>query len=429
MDGIRATIAGRKLLFATTGEVADVSGSQTPVIGSWGSKSAERDNQIRYTLDGAAQTPLSATYAFNKNNQLTVKLKADAGETKAFAFMGGIIVDDKHDFKYIVIDGKDAETGLELPLYGEIKFAETTNNMVIHLTGGGEAAVRGLSGVQSLDTIKNPFASFKADDLLRFHAATVNVVAGQDDPILRLAIIEFVGSWDLQGGSLVFMSKIKSSPSKNEIKLGFAGKIKAVTFGFVYLSDGNTNAVSLNIRGQHTFRSDKAATDFAWETSIGFSEKKFEAKVDVASHTVFAAGQTLDLQGNLTLKQDSGGPLALSLSLQAKYQFERGILVFRADISNGLRTSYDLMLEGNFQFKNMKLEFAFRLSNKAGAKQIQVQVGIEGSSDSMIRNLALLLDISESEASLKLTLSFEVRLRFVDGVRVKELSGQKAATA
>ena len=110
-------------------------------------------------------------------------------------------------------------------------------------------------------------------------------------------------------------------------------------------------------------------------------------------------------------------------------QFERGILVFRANIaSDGIQTSYDLMLEGTFRCKNMKLEFALRLSNKAGAKQIQVQIGIEGSTESVIKNLALLLDISEYEASLKLTLSIEVRMRFVDGVRVRELPG-KAATA
>ena len=54
------------------------------------------------------------------------------------------------------------------------------------------------------------------------------------------------------------------------------------------------------------------------------------------------------------------------------------------------------------------------------ASDIKVSLGITGDRNSIIKNISLVLDISEADAKLQLNLSFDVRLRFADGVRVKE---------
>ena len=79
------------------------------------------------------------------------------------------------------------------------------------------------------------------------------------------------------------------------------------------------------------------------------------------------------------------------------------------------------MLAGAFKYSNLNLTFQIQYTNTASAKKLTVAVGVQGSRDSMIRNLSLMLDISESEAKLKLDLTIEARIVLKNGVRVKEL--------
>jgi hypothetical protein len=111
MDGIQVTSAGRKLIFATTGDVVDVSGAGTVVRGKWQSNTAAKDNTIAYTIDGAAQRSLTAVYSFTDDNQLSMALKGDT-TSSVFVFPGFIEVDHEHDFLYHLIDGKGAPPSL-----------------------------------------------------------------------------------------------------------------------------------------------------------------------------------------------------------------------------------------------------------------------------------------------------------------------------
>lgn len=419
LEGLRFTSAGRKLLLATTGDLVDVASATEKVVGKWAAQSAQKDNQIRYTLDGADQAPLKANYSFTKRNQLQVSVTSNGSAAK-FVFPGRIESDSNHDFKYFVIDSKGADTSAFFVLYGEFSFADNTVNLTIKLNGGGETAVTGASGSQSLETVKNHMAGFEADDLLTFHARTVNVFDGVAEPVSKPALLDFLGNWDIQDGTIVFVSQVRSSPGTREVNLGFAGKFKAVTAGFVYFADASGAKAVLNIRGRHTFKG--GAGSLAWNTVIGFSEKSFDAQVSVSGFVPLESGQSLSIDGKLAIKGGGSKTLSLDLSLQARYDFEAGFLVFRADIATGgLQPRYDLMLAGAFKYSNLNLTFQIQYSNTASAKKLTVAVGVQGSRDSMIRNLALVLDISESEAKLKLDLTIEARIVFKNGVRVKEL--------
>src|SRR4029078_8228458 len=117
------------------------------------------------------------------------------------------------------------------------------------------------------------------------------------------ADLNFVGSWDIQNGTVVFISKIEGDLGHPRVNIGFAGQFKGVTAGFVYFADGNTTEIAINIRGQHTFKSARSTPDLTWESSIGFSNKTFNARVDVDIHRTPAKGGILDLNGKRHIEQ------------------------------------------------------------------------------------------------------------------------------
>jgi hypothetical protein len=391
-------------------------------VGAWRSQSDEKDNKIRFTVDGGAESAIQAVYQFNDNNQLVAHLVGDDGTVfDPFTFVGGIEIDDQHDLKYVLVDNTGASTGQSVTAYGDLSFAEDTNNLRIALAGGATAEIKGLTGVQSLQAEKNHIAEFKADDLLVFHAETDNDIPGQDDLVVIPAKIDFVGAWDIENGSLVFHSNIKGSPDSPAVSIGFAGTLGGVTAGFVYYADKGQTQTAFNIRGQHVFKSDNASTELAFESSVGFTGKSFRAQVDATSTTHFAGKQVLVIKGGLTLQQDDGERLQMKISLEASYAFdENNMLVFKANITEGDQPSYDLMLQGTFHYENLSLVFNVEYTQNAGASDIKVSLGITGNRDSIIKQISVMLDISEADAKLQLNLSFDVRLRFADGVRVKE---------
>jgi hypothetical protein len=187
----------------------------------------------------------------------------------------------------------------------------------------------------------------------------------------------------------------------------------------VYFSDGSRTTIALNISGSHQRTSGKGTTNVKWETSIGFSEKKFEAAVKVKASHNFPSGQALTIEGDLKLKKGAK-EFTFDLSLDAVYEFKDGVLVFTADIKNGVQPSYDLGLEGDFTYRNLKIIFKAHVSSVAGSKEVAVSVGVEGNEKSIVKHLSVILNISQSEARAKVSLDvlIEARLRFVNGNRV-----------
>src|SRR5215475_7346602 len=104
MDGIKFDVGGKKLLFATTGEVAEVAANGgTTTQGRWDSSSTQHDNKFRYKLGQADQTPLQAVYSFNETNQLVVVLTDGTKKSDPFTFQGRIAVDRDHNIGYVLV--------------------------------------------------------------------------------------------------------------------------------------------------------------------------------------------------------------------------------------------------------------------------------------------------------------------------------------
>ncbi|HEU4794500.1 MAG TPA: hypothetical protein VFT02_02655, partial [Pyrinomonadaceae bacterium] len=279
MNGLSLNFQGETRLFGPDGKVSVLENGQPVIKGAWRSQALAtepKDNQIRYDINGQAQPPVAVKYQFNPQNQLVAVIPAAANggaDSDPFTFLGSIQVDDANDVVYQLITPEGASMGRSVTLYGGLRFG-SNHNLVIDLTGGGFAEIKGDSGLTSLEPLKNDISPFKSNDLLRFRASTTNVLSnGQTKKIA--ADTKFVGNWDLKGNQLVFVSQIKGDITKPNVTLAFAGKFKAISAGLAYFADGQDTQVAFTISGQHTWNSGSAN----WNVFLGFAKKKFIAKV------------------------------------------------------------------------------------------------------------------------------------------------------
>jgi hypothetical protein len=168
--------------------------------------------------------------------------------------------------------------------------------------------------------------------------------------------------------------------------------------------------------------------DFNWESTLGFSGTKFRANVAFDLNETKQDGQTLNITGSLSLQHEDGTAATdpnnpLTLNIGATYAFENNMLVLRANVSDDNdELNYDLQLEGTFQFDGLTLQFGARFTNNPNVPStFQLQLASKDDPTSLIHNIALTLDIDESQATAKLNLSFELDMRWANGIRVKAL--------
>jgi hypothetical protein len=418
MDGPVIAIAGQDLKFGIDGNVAD--NATGTVLGAWTSVSDPGDNKIRYQAGGVDQPALTANYSFgsdlDNSNQLQMQLATADGATTSdtFAFVGGIEIDQDQKLNYFLVDNTGARTGVSLTLYGGLSFSQAEDNLVIALTGGGTAEVEGLGADGFLQAKQKDLATFNGDDLLEFTAQTTNTIPGAENALLVDAVIKFYGNWDIKDGALVFMSNIQTSAAGKQIEIGFAGKVKGVTMGFAYFSgEGNTD-LTFNITGSHVFKSGAQA---AWTSSIGFSNKSFDATVSVSATS---AGKRLTLSGKLSLKNADGTSQPdLDLELEAEYDFdEHHVLKFMARVDEGSPTpSYNLQLTGTYKYASLNLTFSMDFNDKNG-QEINVAIDITGDRNSIIQSFKLIFNFTDEQATESLSLSFSARVKFADGIKV-----------
>jgi len=429
MKELQLNAGAQKHIFQPDGKVAVVAtnGSRT-VKGSWRTEAQgneTKDSVLRYDINGQAQTPVRVKYDFNEFNQLTAVIPAAANggaDSESCVFLGQILIDDAHDVVYSILTPDGLPGSHKLTVYGDLGFTEDSNNLVIKMSDGTKAEIKGekgLTGVAMLKAEKNLVQEFKADDLLRFIAFTRNDLNTSAVRVPKKAQIEFVGKWDVNpdSGQLVFHSKITGDLTKPDVSIGFAGSVKAVSAGFAYFSDKNGTQLAFNIKGQHRWNS----TTAKWELSLGHSQKKFQATFEGKIEKLSADGQGFVLAGKMTLEHEQGKATQVDLKIQGSYQFNKNNkLTFVVDVqtSNG-KLTYDLMVEGKFAFKGGTLTFQVRLNEKGtGGLKATIALAFTGNKDSLIKNLSLVLDITPDK--VKLNFEFELRMRFVDGVLVKE---------
>jgi hypothetical protein len=418
MAGPVLTIGGKQLTFGTDGSVTDNIGASQ---GTW---TTQQDNLVHYTIGGADQTPLKATWSFDVNNVLSAVFKTADGASAApsFGFQGGIEIDDATHLIYFIVDDAGAKTGLKVTLTGTISLTADSSNLSVALAGGGNLTITGADDQQVLTATENTIADFNAQDLLQFAAVTENPVPGQAGVTLPVdAVITFAGKWDIRKDGLVFISEVRvPAGGAPTINIAFAGTLKGVTVGFAYFAGpdvSDNTQMAFSITGQHSFNSGT----LDWSSAIGFSGKTFTASVEISGQENIG-NNTLKISGNLNLKDSVGGPLSLKLELSAEYEIDKnGILKITASVDDTSPTpSYDFKLTGTYKYTNLTLTFNIDYTDKAGAEALNVNIGIQGNQNSIIQNLSLVLNIAPAAAQLKLTLTFSVKVTFIDGVRVNQ---------
>jgi hypothetical protein len=421
---LQLTTAGRTLTFRPNGDLVVAEGGQQRTAGTWLAEVTAgnpKANRFTYTVDGVAQPPVPAKYSFTNGNQLGVVLSGPEGDSAPATLVGLIEVDDQHDIVYRLTNSTGTPLDTDVVLYGDLHIERNTNALVIDLVGGGQARVIGDRGIKSLEAAQNRIATLAADDLLRFTATTSNVL--DDGSVLDLpARLEFAGSWDIQDGQLVFLSKVTGDISRPDVSIGFAGRLGAVTAGFVYFAGPDSAQAAFTIRGQHVWRAGDTESAFNWDVSLGFSDKKFAAAVDFDFTSVKRDGRRFSVGGKMALKQSDGHTLDLSMNLTAEYTWQRNSLVFKAIVNREAGNfNYDLMLEGRLDAAAGALTFSIRVSNAQDAPGLTLALNFANDRDSAVQAISVQLQMSEGQVNAAIEGHFAIRQRFVAGVgRVME---------
>jgi hypothetical protein len=405
MKGIRYDSNGLSLIFGPEGDVAQLVNGNTVAVGHWQTESTQKDNQVRYDINGQAQTPIPAVYKFNQTNQLVCAFKEPDGTlTDDFTFIGFIEVDETTDVIYTLITGEGATMARNVILYGDVSF-DSSNFLNINLTGGGSARIRGDGGAQAIQALAN-LTDPTPGDLLKFNASTINQLASGKKKSFP-AQIQIKGNWDVANNSLVFMA----THDAGQTQIGFAGKFQGVAAGFAYSTDPSGTQIGFVVSGQHTFNSGTTS----WDVSLGFSQKGFQAHLSNATQIQLPNG-AIAIKGDLEIV---GQNVTFDFNLQARFAFNAAnMLVFSADVHTapGGALNYDLKLEGTFSYDGLQLTFSATVSNTGAS--LTFTLASSGNSDALKLQLSLTLDITP--AGVNLAFSFTLKMHFVDGKLVKD---------
>jgi hypothetical protein len=407
MKGIRFDSNGNTLIFGPEGDVARLVNGNTVTVGNWQTESSQRDNQVRYDINGIPQAPIPIQHQFNQNNQLVSTLrKPDGTLTDPFTFIGFIEVDESTDVIFTLITGEGATMSRNVIVYGALTF-DSSNFLNIDLIGGGSARIRGDGGAQAIQALANlsdPQAN--TGDMLKFNASTVNQLASGKKKSFP-AKIQINGNWTVANNSLVF----NATHDSDTTQISFAGKFNGVAAGFAYSTDPTGTKIGFVVSGQHTWNSGSSS----WDVSVGFSQNTFQAHLNDATKIDLPNG-AVAIQGKLDIV---GKNVTFDFNLQARFTFNQAnMLVFTADVHTtpGGPLNYDLKLEGSFNFDGLQLTFAAKVSNTADS--LTFTLATSGNQDALKLQLSVTLDITPGAVNLGFT--FTLTMHFVDGKLVKD---------
>jgi hypothetical protein len=433
MKGLRLSFKGEERIFFPDGSVAVMTDGEPKVVGAWRSQSLaddDKDNCIRYDIRGVQQEPVPVQYGFNDSNQLTATIadpsaaSEEVGTPVTVTILGQIAIDDLHDIVYKMVDHEGRLTGRQIVIYGSLSFNEAGDKLVIDLVGDGQAEIKGQDPIASIEALRNNNRrEFRGDDLLRFNALTYNDVGGAPFPKSYPAEINLTGEWDIQGGQVVFVSKVKGDPRKPDVVVGLAGRFKGISAGLAYMVDKDgEEQIAFQIEGKHTWNSG----DASWSCSLGWSDRKFTGKILGDLETKTKSGNRLVMSGSLEIEKDEDAPLQLDLDLKVSYDWKDGNIIFSADVSTeNERLNYDLALEGTYKFKSGKLTFAIVYSDRDDARSATVSLAASGNRDDLKWSLSVLLEVDEDQIDLEIY--FSIKVKWENGVRVKSEPSALAA--
>jgi hypothetical protein len=397
---------GTNIAFTAGGVVVRVdAGGDTP-IGHWRSDNAT--NSIKFDVSGAPQT-VSCLYSFNTANQLVVQLRnSDRSSTIAVTLAGSIHVLDSTEIVYTVVDDSGHVTTDEFNISGRFSF-DNNNHLVISFPDGAPTTSITGNAAQPIQALRNLQPGATAQDKLRFVAATKNSLSGGGTLTLP-ASIDIAGTWNVADGTIVFRASGGTDPTNPPV-IGFAGKFKGVSAGFLYTPGPGGGQGAFLIAGTHTWNSGTAS----WDVLVGFSNNKFQAQVSGQ----FASADGLTIGGKLDITKGAGTAASFDLELKVQKRFNQaGMLTVQADVSAfpGHPVSYDLKLEGTFRFNGVALTFDAKVSN-AGAT---VAIGLASTSNVFDLKFQLSMTLKgTNHPTVDLGFSFSLTMTFQNGKLVK----------
>jgi hypothetical protein len=407
MKGIKYDFNGTQLTFGPAGDVAQVVNGELKTVGAWRSESAERDNQVRFTLNGQEQAGIRCQYRFNASNQLVVRFfQPNNTLTDEFTFIGRIEVSEPTSLTYALISGEGLDMQRNVIVYGKLHF-DSDNALMIDLagSGGGSARIRGDGGLNAIEAAQNLQGGIQAGDLLKFHATTVNVLDVNNKKKSCIANISIPGNWDIDAdNTLVF----KATSVPGGAAFGFAGKFKGVAGGFAYMPGAAGASIAFVVKGQHQWNSGSSS----WDINLGFSKNKLIGElrgsvVQQLPHGAIALSGTMDI-----------GKHAFDFEVQLRHSFNQAnFLIFTADVSTtpGSAVNYDLKLEGHFSFNGTTLTFTASVSKQDG---LEIEIASTINKGALQMALAATLDIKPGD--VKLSFTFSLTMHFVDGKLTKD---------
>jgi hypothetical protein len=241
--------------------------------------------------------------------------------------------------------------------------------------------------------------------LLQFKAATANTLAGK--PVILDAIIEFVGKWDLYDGKLAFVAEYDSTGAKPSTFVAFGGSIKGVDASLVY-SDGPDGKILFSIAGKFQFNQ----TTGQWDAALGYANNTLTGSLSLKASSKIGVNGKLDLAGKLTLKQKSGGKMAIDLKLAARYEANGTRIDSWVEYQGGV---FELMLAGKVNIGAAgDVDFQVNYAPNKPNEKLTLKLG-NWNTDSKLK---VTLNAILSKKGLTVATSSSFRVRWEDGFMV-----------
>jgi len=415
MNGLILNSNGANRIFRPDGKVVVAGAGGDEIKGSWKSGSDRAANRIQYDFNGK-QAEFDVNFSFNENNQLVAVAPNGGTDAKPFTFSGKIVIDDNRDIAYTLLSDAGDETEQKIIVYGDLALVPGLDKLTIELAGGGKAEIQGNTfGPDSFALQRNPVAG-QENDQITFSADTTNTIAGNE--ILSAADIRFGGHWDVNNKGLYFSAGLKDGA----VNIQLGGTYKGVTAGLEYYAkDGDTTA-AFTIQGEHQFKpATGGEASVNWLLRLGHQGTEINAVAKLGITKVDKQGNKLTLDGSFQFTRNGETMVStMDLNLRAAYEMRDGKLAFVADLkSDGSRTSYHLMLQGDYKVRGTQVNFLIDLGQETdGTQKLEFSLGTTG--DSKVKaHLNAVLSRSPSGVT-NLSVNFDISVRWVDGAPVKD---------
>jgi len=254
------TADNRLLRFSDDFQVAEIDNTgATKATTTWQAITAQNENQISFRFDGESATNLTAKYAFNDKNQLTLQITKQDGvpsDSAVWTLQGTIYIKTTDQLGYGLMDADGNSIGQIQVAVSSMDFAQGHDRLHLTFPDQSDTYITGNSDNQNLIASEYSSGGDLTSDLLAFTAATADTIGGAeaDAP----AQINFYGRWDMHENALVFVTKYDNTSSATPVAyLAIAGQIKGTNFGLIVQKD----AFSLQINGNYQWNKNTLGWD------------------------------------------------------------------------------------------------------------------------------------------------------------------------